>query len=64
MEFILLSCWSCDAIFYTASERSTHHLLAHERLMRADGTLLVVPDALPAASTENGMVPAEAEAQP
>ena len=64
MEFILLSCWSCDATFYTASERSTHHLLAHERLTRADGTPLVAPAALPMTPTENGATPAETEVTP
>jgi hypothetical protein len=40
MEFTILQCWSCQQTFYTASERSTHHLEAHERLTLRDGTVL------------------------
>lgn len=59
MEFVLLTCWSCEATFYTASERSTHHLLAHERLTRGDGTLLLAPAGLVMDLTTNGHVPVE-----
>lgn len=57
MEFLVLTCWSCSATFYTASERSTHHLFTHERLTRADGTPLVPPLVLPMEPALNGMAP-------
>lgn len=57
MEFLVLTCWSCAATFYTASERSTHHLFAHERLTRADGTPLVPPLVLPMEPALNGLPP-------
>jgi hypothetical protein len=56
MEFLLLQCWPCEARFYTASERSTHPLDAHERLTRRDGTLLVPPRGLPEPRGVNGVV--------
>lgn len=56
MEFLVLTCWSCAATFYTASERSTHHLLAHERLTRAEGTPLVPPLVLPMEPALNGLL--------
>jgi hypothetical protein len=54
MEFLMVQCWSCEARFDTASERSTHHLDAHERLTRRDGTLLVPPRSLTEPGGGNG----------
>lgn len=55
MEFLLLTCWSCDRQFYTASERSSHHLEAHERLTRRDGTPLVGQRLEPQGGASNGV---------
>jgi hypothetical protein len=64
MEFVMLQCWTCERRFYTASERSTHHLEAHERTTRADGTPLVVPRSLGDVGGQNGVArPRAAEVQ-
>jgi hypothetical protein len=55
MEFMILQCWSCEARFYTASERSTHHLEAHERTTRADGTPLLARRGLGDVGAQNGL---------
>lgn len=41
MEFLIVRCPRCPTTFYTANDCAEHHLLAHERLTRRDGTLLV-----------------------
>jgi hypothetical protein len=43
MTFQILTCPSCavTVTFYTTNELAEHHLDAHQRLTRRDGTLLV-----------------------
>ena len=55
MEFLLLHCPDCGATFYTANDRATHHLEAHERRTRRDGTLLVPTHGLAQIGGDNGL---------
>ena len=61
MEFLILRCPHCPTTtFYTANECAEHHLLAHERLTRRDGSLLVAITSNDVVGYTNGLRPREA----
>ena len=55
MEFLLLHCPDGGATLYTANDRATPHLEAHERRTRRDGTLLGPINGLAQMGGSNGL---------